>query len=86
MYCLVKNEENTLSLKTIIDTLEKNGIQTRPVWKLMTDLPMFQNNQTNGCEVAKNIQSRIINIPCSTNLTEENIKTIVTEIKNINEQ
>ena len=33
-----KDNENTLGLKEIIDNLEIKGIQTRPVWKLMTDL------------------------------------------------
>ena len=37
------------------------GVMTRPAWKMMNELDMF--NAVVNCEIAKNITSRLINIP-----------------------
>lgn len=80
MYCLVL-KDNTISIPKLITQLELKGIQVRPVWKLMSDLPMFKNCQTNGKETAKEIQNQVLNIPCSTNIKCDEIKRVVSEIK-----
>ncbi len=86
MYCLVLEKESTIAIPKLIDQLEKKGIQTRPVWQLMSDLPMYNHCQTNGKETAEEIQKRVLNIPCSTNISKQDIERVVNEIKNLNEQ
>jgi len=41
------------------------GVMTRPLWKLLPDLPMFQHCQSDGLEGARWLQDRIVNIPSS---------------------
>ena len=42
-----------------------NGVMTRPVWQLMSQLPMFQDCQTDGLENSLWLQDRVVNIPSS---------------------
>ncbi|MFL2487569.1 MAG: LegC family aminotransferase [Gammaproteobacteria bacterium] len=42
-----------------------NGVMTRPIWKLMSQLKMFKNCQTDGLKNSIWLQDRVINIPSS---------------------
>lgn len=42
-----------------------NGVMTRPVWTLMTKLPMFVNAICADISVSQNIEDRLVNIPSS---------------------
>ena len=42
-----------------------NGVMTRPIWKLMSKLPMFKDCQTDGLENALWLEDRVVNIPSS---------------------
>ncbi|RXI39054.1 aminotransferase DegT [Malaciobacter mytili] len=46
----------------------KNGVITRPIWKLMNELDMFKDCQTNKLINAKYLEERIVNIPSSVRL------------------
>jgi aminotransferase in exopolysaccharide biosynthesis len=41
----------------------ENGIQTRPIWRLMNKLPMYQNCQFDNIDNALWLEDRIVNIP-----------------------
>ncbi|CAD7288708.1 LegC family aminotransferase [Campylobacter suis] len=43
----------------------KNGVMTRPVWRLLNQLEMFKDCQTDELVNAKFLQDRIVNIPSS---------------------
>jgi len=45
-----------------------NGIQTRPVWTLMSKLPMYQKCQCTSLETAQWLEDRLVNIPSSVRL------------------
>lgn len=50
------------------DFLQKtndSGVMTRPVWQLMSQLPMFHECQTDGLENSLWLQDRVVNIPSS---------------------
>ena len=53
----------------LIEYLEKNGIQSRPIWHLINKLPMYLSNQSYLIEKAEYYWQHVVNIPCSTNLT-----------------
>lgn len=42
-----------------------NGVMSRPVWELMTDLPMFEHCQRDGLEHSRHVADRLVNIPSS---------------------
>lgn len=50
------------------DFLERTnqaGVMTRPVWRLMTSLPMYADCQHDGCRRATALEQRLVNIPSS---------------------
>ena len=38
---------------------------TRPIWKLMSDLPMFSECQRDSLKNSKWLEERVVNIPSS---------------------
>lgn len=42
-----------------------NGVMTRPIWRLMNKLPMFENCQTDKLENTYWLEDRVVNIPSS---------------------
>lgn len=81
MYCMVVDKKLDLNLFDLIKYFGSNKIQVRPIWKLMTDLPMYKGSQSYHCDVSRDIHNRMLNIPCSTNLTEEDIHRVVETLK-----
>lgn len=43
----------------------ENGVMTRPVWRLLSDLKMFRNFQNDGLENSKWLEARVVNLPSS---------------------
>jgi aminotransferase in exopolysaccharide biosynthesis len=48
-----------------LDFTNKNGVMTRPIWRLMNELEMFKDSQCTSLDNAKYLEERIINIPSS---------------------
>lgn len=48
-----------------LESTNKNGVMTRPIWQLMTDLVMYQNFYADAQENARFLMDRIVNIPSS---------------------
>lgn len=42
-----------------------NGVMTRPVWTLMTDLPMYENAIQDELSMSKKLANHLVNIPSS---------------------
>ena len=59
---ILENEEERDLFLT--QTNEK-GVMTRPIWDLMSSLPMFENCQNDGLENSKWLEERVVNIPSS---------------------
>lgn len=70
-------------LREIITELEKQGVQTRPVWGLINEQIPYQDADTYKLEKAPYYVNRILNFPSSTQITKEEIKYVVKQIKNI---
>lgn len=43
----------------------ENGVMTRPVWRLLSDLKMFRSFQTDGLNNSKWLEARVVNLPSS---------------------
>ncbi|MBD3843950.1 MAG: DegT/DnrJ/EryC1/StrS family aminotransferase, partial [Campylobacterales bacterium] len=46
----------------------KDGIMSRPIWKLMNELEMFKDCQSTTLKNAKYLEERVVNIPSSVRL------------------
>ena len=79
-YSLVTDKRDEL-----IKYMNENQIQTRPIWKLINTLKPYLNAQSYKIERAKKYYDRIVNIPCSTNLTDIEIERVIKTIKNFDE-
>ncbi|MEA3513801.1 MAG: ORF6N domain-containing protein [Campylobacterota bacterium] len=48
-----------------LEFTNKNGVMTRPIWKLMNELGMFKDAQCSSLDNAKYLEERVINISSS---------------------
>ena len=71
------------SLRDIISSLQKEGVQTRAIWGLIHEQLPYQDDIAYRIDRAKYYGSCIVNIPCSTQLTEDEIMFVVRKIKDI---
>ena len=72
-----------VELREIIMELEKQGVQTRPVWGLINEQIPYQDADTYKLEKAPYYANRILNFPSSTQITKEEIEYVVKQIKKI---
>ncbi|KKC25713.1 aminotransferase DegT [Sphingomonas sp. SRS2] len=49
----------------VLNACNDAGVMTRPVWRLMSSLPMFRDCMHDGLEVSRWLEKRIVNIPSS---------------------
>lgn len=69
------------TMREIITALEKCGVQTRAIWGLINEQLPYQNEATYELEKAPYYAARILNIPSSTQITNEEIEYVVEQIK-----
>lgn len=67
---LILSEENSSLRDSILEDTNNSGIQTRPVWTLMSRLPMFRDCPRMDLSTAESLERRIINLPSSARLGE----------------
>ena len=75
-YSLVTDKRDEM-----IKYLTENKIQSRPIWKLIHTLKPYKNCQTYKIERALEYYEKIVNIPCSTSLSGDDITKISDTIK-----
>lgn len=71
------------SLEYFIEKLKEKGILTRPIWGLIHEQLPYKECITYQIEQALLYKEKILNIPCSTNITEEEIRYISENIKDL---
>lgn len=75
----------TDSRDKLINYLEGQRIQTRPIWKLIHTLKPYEEAQSYKIEKALYYYEHVLNIPCSTNLLNEDVAIVVSSIMRFNE-
>ncbi|MCA9766656.1 MAG: LegC family aminotransferase [Carnobacterium sp.] len=70
-YALLIKEE--VDIQDLIKTLHGKGIQTRPIWGLIHEQKPYLNAQSYKIEKASYYVKHILNIPCSSNLQQEDV-------------
>ncbi len=72
----------TSKSKEIFEKLKKNDIISRPFWMPMNQLRMFQNNiYFTKTDIANDVYSKSISIPCSTGISDPHLALVVKLIK-----
>lgn len=57
--------ENVEQRDEFLEFSNKNGVMTRPIWKLMNELEMYKDCQKDNLTNAKYLEQRVVNIPSS---------------------
>lgn len=80
---LIDTDVLDCDIKDIINELYNKNIQTRPIWQLNHKQLPYKNDVNYKIDKAEWYEKRIINIPCSTSITNEEINYVSEEIKGI---
>lgn len=78
--CILSEE---ISPETIADQLEKENIETRPIWKPMHQQPFFEAYPFYGEGISDEIFAKGLCLPSDTKMTEEDLKRVVETIRSL---
>lgn len=67
----------------IIDALEKENVESRPIWKPMHIQPYFEKYDFVGTNVSEKLFENGLCLPSDTKMTDEDLKRVVDIIKNV---
>lgn len=73
----------TATMREIITTLHDKGIETRAIWGLINEQKPYESEVTYKLEKAPYYANRILNIPSSTQIMEEEIRYVADEVKQL---
>ena len=82
----INRDKVKATMKEIITKLEKKGVQTRAIWGLINEQLAYIHEATYKLEKAPYYAERILNIPSSTQITEEEIHYVVENVKKVLEE
>ena len=75
-YSLVTNAANPEVRDGLIKYLSEQKIQSRPIWKLNHRQVPYQKYRSMPTPRAEKLYDMVVNLPCSTNLTEEDVREV----------
>ncbi len=68
----------------VLKILNDNSMQSRPFWVPMNQLPMFKDDLfVNNHDVSDVVYKHCLSIPCSTNITNEQLQSVADKIKSV---
>lgn len=67
----------------VIEELGKEGIMARPFWMPIHMQPCFRNNKRSSQNISNKVWREILILPCSTNITRNELKTVSTQVINV---
>ena len=79
----INRDKVSATMHEIITALEERGVQTRAIWGLINEQVPYLQDDTYKLEKAPYYAERILNFPCSTQITDEEIEYVVMQIKDI---
>jgi len=80
--CINRNKVSA-SMREIITELEKRNIQTRAIWGLINEQKPYKGEVTYKLEKSYYYADRVLNLPCSTNISENEIKYVANNVKQL---
>lgn len=83
-YSLVLNREICRKdIRIYINELQVEGVQSRPIWGLIHEQKPYRDCVSHKIQKAKLYSERIINLPCSTNITTGQIQEVCQVLSDI---
>ncbi len=74
----------TSKQKELLKALNDQQMQSRPFWVPMNQLPMFRDDiYYNHADKSNHIYQNCLSIPCSTNITDEELASVTAVIKSV---
>ncbi|QHQ60692.1 LegC family aminotransferase [Anaerocolumna sedimenticola] len=70
----------------VLQFMERSSIQARPIWKLIHTLQPYKGARAYRIEKAYYYYDHVLNIPCSSNLSKEDVEFVVDTIKGYGEE
>ncbi len=84
LYALdVDMKANDTDVLSLIEKCGQEGFQTRPIWGLIHLQKPYKKSAHYSIEKAVYYSQRVINIPCSTQITEDEIKFVADKLRTI---
>lgn len=80
-YSLIIEKEYGFNRDQLLKKLYEVKIQTRPIWGLIHQQKPYVNNQSYKIEKSIKYQEKVLNIPCSSNLTYEELWEVVCKLR-----
>ncbi len=80
---IVDKEKYGMERDELLRKLNENNIQTRPLWRLIHRQKPYVSNQTYRIEKAYYFEKNLINVPCSSNLSEEDVEIVVEKLREL---
>ncbi|MYL69829.1 LegC family aminotransferase [Halobacillus litoralis] len=80
-YGIAIKESYGLHRHQLIESLGNKKIQARPIWDLIHQQKPYRDNQAYEIDQAKVYLNKIVNVPCSSNLSSEDVHYIVESLK-----
>ena len=77
----IDKEKYGIGRDELLKKLVESNIQTRPIWGLIHQQKPYSACQNYKIEKALYYYDRILNLPCSSNLTEEEVYQVIEKIK-----
>ncbi len=80
-YALYVEDSYALNRDEMIQHLHRHRIQSRPIWGLIHEQKPYEGAYAYRIEKAKDYWQHIVNLPCSTDLVEEDVRRVVNRVK-----
>lgn len=80
-YALYIDDEYPMRRDETIQYLNSQNIQVRPIWGLIHRQKPYENSQSFLIEKANHYINHVVNIPCSSNLTQKDVYYVIEKLK-----
>lgn len=76
-YSLYREDGFPMERDAMVQAFSAGGIQTRPIWGLIHQQKPYRNSRAYRIERAEQYRERVVNVPCSTNLTAQQVDQVL---------
>lgn len=80
---VVDKEKYGIDKDELIKKLAEENIQTRPIWGLIHQQKPYENHENYNMEKSIWYAERVINIPCSSNLTSKDVENVIESLQRL---
>lgn len=79
----IDRKKVNVSMRDVITKLQEYGVQTRAIWGLIHQQLPYKDAVAYEIEKANDYSNCILNIPCSTQITEEEVRYVAKTVKSV---